>query len=328
MALGLVVAACGDPTQSTGTEPDTSVAPDSTSPTTEPPTFTTFPAATTTTVAPSTTTAAVMDPRLTFEPLDLPALDCDAEGRCLVVLATRSGRLATVQTAEPVITFVDDGGSLTVDVGAEWFAWPVMFGPEDVLYLTLVDRASGESGGMIAVATSGPRAGSTVASSTVFLDTSGDSSIVATAAGLVEVPCCGNPGSQPSPDEELVMGWASAAGGALPMLTTDVWIEYAADDTATVVRSDAGVERRWTLDGRVGGRDMPLVVATDDGGVLLWQYDGLGAPELAPVLYEGRPDGSVDQFELPGFNYPNAMNADRSLVLYAADSGYVRTQLP
>lgn len=296
--------------------------------TTAPTSFTTFPAATSTTAAPTTTTPALVDPRLVFEPLDLPAPECSPEGECTTVLATMSGRLAIVRTGDPVLTFVDDGTSVSFDVGTDWTAWPMMFGPEDVLYLSLVERTSGESGGTIAVATAGARAGRTVASSPVLLDTSGDSTVVATAAGLVEVPCCGHGDTQPAVDAELVIGWASANGGALPPLATEVWIEYAADDTATVVRRDAGTLRRWTLDGPIGGRDMPMVVATDEGGVLLWQYDGLGAPDVPPVLFEGRPDGSVDRYDLPGFNYPNVMGADRSLVLYTADAGYVRTQLP
>ncbi len=329
LALSLFAAACGDPdAASSVTEPVAGSTTEVATTTTEPTSFTTFPAATSTTVAPTTTTVAVMDPRLTFEPLDLPAPDCTEEGACTMVLATTSGRLAAVRTGDPEITFADNGTTVAVDVGAAWAAWPIMFGPEDVLYLSLVDRASGESGGMIAVPTTGSRAGRTVASSNVLLDTSGDSTIVATAAGLVQVGCCGHGDRQPAVDEPVVMGWVSANGGALPPLATEVWIEYAADGAATVVRSDAGTEHRWTFDGPIGGRDMPLVVATTDGGVLLWQYDGLGAPDVPPVLYEGRPDGSIDRYDLPGFNYPSALLPDRSLVLFTADAGYVRTQLP
>ena len=72
---------------------------------------------------------------------------------------------------------------------------------------------------------------------------------------------------------------------------------------------------------------MPMVTPTDDGGVLLWQYDGLGAPEVPPVLYEGRPDGSVERYDLPGFNYPSVLSPARFLVLFGAD-GYVRVDLP
>jgi hypothetical protein len=94
-----------------------------------------------------------------------------------------------------------------------------------------------------------------------------------------------------------------------------------------VVRSDAGVEQRWVLDGTIGGRDMPMVTPTDDGGVLLWQYDGLGAPDVPPVLYEGRPDGSVERYDLPGLNYPSVLSPARFLVLFGA-AGYVRVDLP
>lgn len=327
--LGLLAAACGDPeAASTATEPGITSTTEVATTTTEPTSFTTFPASTSATVASTTTTPALMDPRLSFEALDLPAPDCTEEGACTTVLATTSGRLVTVRTGDPMITFVDDGTTFAVDIGPEWTAWPIMFGPEDVLYLSLVDRASGESGGMIAVATTGSRAGRTVATSNASLDTSGDSTVVATAAGLVQVGCCGHGDRQPAVDEPVVMGWVSADGGALAPLATEVWIEYAADGAATVVRSDADSEQRWTFDGPIGGRDMPMVVAATDGGVLLWQYDGLGAPDVSPVLYEGRPGGSIDRFDLPGFDYPRALQPDRWLLLYTADAGYVRTRLP
>lgn len=327
LTLGLFVAACGDPeAASTPTGPGLTSTIEVT--TTETPSFTTFPASTSTTAAPTTTSAAVIDPRLVFEPLDLPAPDCTEEGSCTMVLATNSGRLAAVRTGDPMITFLDDGTTLSIDADAATTAWPITFGPEDVLYLSLTDRVSGESGGMIAVATTGSRAGRTVASSNVPLDTSGDSTIVATAAGLVQVGCCGHGDTQPSVDETVVMGWVSASGGALPLLATDVWIEYGADDAATVVRSDDGVEQRWTFDGPIGGRDMPMLVATADGGVLLWQYDGMISADVPPVLYEGRPDGSTDRYDLPGFAYPSVLHPDRWVLLFTADAGYVRTQLP
>lgn len=268
------------------------------------------------------------DPRLSFAALvELPTEGCTSSGDCTTVLATLSGRLATFRPAENELTFVDDGAALTLDVGPEWMAHPLAFGPEDVLYLSLSSRTSENSGGTIAVATSGPRAGDTVATSDIGLDTSGDSTVVATAAGLVQVGCCGHGERQPATTDPLVIGWVSADGSALAPLETDVWIEYPADGPATVVRSDAGVERRWVLGGTIGGRDMPMVVPTDDGGVLLWQYDGIGAPDVDPVLYEGLPDGSVDHYDLPGFNYPSVLSPARFLVLLGGN-GYVRTDLP
>ncbi len=269
----------------------------------------------------------VIDPRPSFLSLDLPEPSCSDAGECTAVLATLSGRLATFRTGQHLLSFVDDGTMIEVAVGAEWMAHPLAFGPDDVLYMSLASRTSGDSGGVIAVATSGPRAGDTVATSDVGLDTSGDSTVVSTAAGLVQVGCCGHGERQPATTDPLLIGWVAADGSALAPLETEVWIEYAADGAATVVRSDAGVEQRWVLDGTIGGRDMPMVTPTDDGGVLLWQYDGLGAPEVSPVLYEGRPDGSVERYDLPGFNYPSVLGHARFLVLHGA-AGYVRVDLP
>ena len=63
-----------------------------------------------------------------------------------------------------MLTFVDDGTApIEVAVGAEWMAYPLAFGPDDVLYLSLLEPyLGGYSGGGDPVATSGPRAGDTV----------------------------------------------------------------------------------------------------------------------------------------------------------------------
>ena len=268
-----------------------------------------------------------VDPRLTLQQLDIPNGGCSSPTACTSLLATRQGRLATFTSNGNVLRFPDDGTNLTIAIDQQWTAFPLTFGPDDVLYFSLVDRTSGESGGVIAVATTGTRAGTIVGRSNAVLDTSGDSTVVSTAAGLVQVGCCGHGDRQPALDEPVVMAWVSAGGTELPTLATDTWIEFANDGTATVVRSDSGTQKRWTLTGAIGGRDMPLLVATDDGGILLWQYDGLGAPDVAPVLYEGRPDGTVEQYGLPGFNYPSVLSPARFAVLLNAD-GYVRVDLP
>lgn len=268
-----------------------------------------------------------VDPRLTLRPLDIAIGGCSDPTDCTSLLDTRQGRLATFNSNGNVLRFPDDDTNFTIAIDQQWVAYPLTFGPEDVLYFDLVSRTSPDSGGIIAVATTGTRAGTIVGRSDVWLDTSGDSNIVSTAAGLVQVGCCGFDDRQPALDAPVVMAWVSADGTELPTLATDTWIEYSNDGTATVVRSDNGVQQRWTLTGVIRGRDMPLLVATDDGGILLWQYDSFGAPDVAPVLYEGRPDGTVEQYSLPGFNYPSVLNPARFAVLLNAD-GYVRVDLP
>jgi hypothetical protein len=93
-----------------------------------------------------------------------------------------------------------------------------------------------------------------------------------------------------------------------------------------VVRSDGATELRWTLAGVQSGRDMPEVVATDDGGALLWLYDGLAAPDVPAVLYELRPDGTSDALAVGGYTDAAAMHSSRFVVVFD-DDGYAVLRL-
>ena len=155
----------------------------------------------------------------------------------------------------------------------------------------------------------------------------GDSSIVATGPGLVSVGCCGHGDRQPSLDTPLLMAWVDQAGQPLGVAGPEVWLEYPDGDTMVVVRSFADSQQRWTLPGVQSGRDMPPVVATDDGGALMWLDDWGGGPEPPAVLYEMRPDGSIESYAMGSYNTPVAMHSSRFVVVLG-DDGYVRLRLP
>lgn len=162
------------------------------------------------------------------------------------------------------------------------------------------------------------------------LDQSGDSVLVATATGLVSVGCCGHGDRQPLLDSTELLPWVSPAGDPSGATMPEVFLEYPPAGDMVVVRSDGTAEQRWTLAGVQPGRDMPNVVATDDGGALLWLYDGLGAsPDTRAVLYDLRPDGSVDMFAVGNYTYVAAMHASRVLIaIGVVTEGYAIIRLP
>jgi len=106
-----------------------------------------------------------------------------------------------------------------------------------------------------------------------------------------------------------------------------VHLEYPGDESTVVVRTDPdGSEQRWNVLGRLAGRDMPPVVATADGGALLWMYDPYLTPDGPAVLYDLRPDGSGDTFLMGTYQYSVALHASRFIVVL--DGAYIRLALP
>lgn len=295
LLVAVLVAGCGDrgSTAPATSAPATSApVPSSTVPAT-----TTLPS--TSTVA-STTPAAVVDRTWRVEAL---GVDVPCRGsRCPQDVIDDEGRIVRFDPTVPSIARVPDGVGLTLDASL-LDAFLVMVGVDDVAYFAVTPPGSQDPvASLVAVATTGTRAGEVVAEGD-SIDATGDSTLHASAAGLVEVGCCGHGARQPPADGHLGIGWVDPAGAPIGLLPVDTWLEYPTATGVDVVRSDGGVQRRWTLSDFVGGRDMPQLIATDDGGALLWSYDGLGDPSAPAVLYVLRPDGSVHRSVMTGYQW-------------------------
>ena len=331
VALLCSVAACSsEATVVSGTEP---VAATSTSTfTTEPAVTSTEPAASTTmpppaTDAPTTTVASTgLDPRLQAEPLQVDP-QCSEAG-CTSVGVTVAGEVVTFDSATSMLTFTESGTSLAVGSSLGDLAALVLMGPDDVAYIAGVPPdASDPVQELIAVSTSGATAGQEIARVS-GLDGSGDSTLIATAAGVMEVGCCGFGERLPVAGASLAMAWVTPTGEPSGVVVPEVHLEYPGDGTTVVVRTaiDAG-EQRWTVPAMLAGRDMPAVAAAADGGALVWMYDPIGAPDTPAMLYDLRADGTVDVFAMGEFKYVAAMHPARFVVSHDGEM-YVRIALP
>ena len=333
VALLSSAAACGsNATVSGGTEPalaTTVSASDSTTSTTVSTTVpeTSAPETTSpeTTSPETTTTVALVDPRLVVTPIDVAAQCSDTS--CVSVAVTLAGEVVWFDSATRVVTFAESGRTVAVDPSVDGPWSLVLMGPDDVAYVMSVpDGSTGETLELVAIPTVGPLAGLEVAR-VGGLDPSGDSNLIATAKGVMQVGCCGFDDRSPRADTPLTMAWVTSAGEPSGVVLPDVHLEYPDDDSTVVVRTDPDdSERRWTVPTMLAGRDMPPVVATDDGGALLFFYDYLGSPETPALLYEFRPDGTVDTFQVGQYQYAAAVHSARFIVVF--DGAYVRLSLP
>ena len=271
----------------------------------------------------TTTTVAALDERLTATPVNVAA-QC-SETDCVSVAITLAGEVVSFDSATRVITFVDSGRTVTLDpsVAAPWSL--VAMGPDDVAYIDVVPLIGADPWDLIAVPTTGARFGMEVAR-VGGLDPSGDSNLITTAKGVMQVGCCGFDDRSPPAETPLTMAWVTATGEPSGVVLADVHLEYPGDDSTVVVRTaPGGSEQRWAVPTMLAGRDMPPVVATDDGGALLWMFDSVAA-ESPPILYDFRPDGSIDTFQVGGFLYAAALHSSRFIIVF--DDGYVRLELP
>ena len=143
----------------------------------------------------------------------------------------------------------------------------------------------------------------------------------------MQVGCCGFEGREPPEDTPLTMAWLTETGDPSGVVLADVHLEHPNDDTTVVVRTAPdGSEQRWTVTKSFAGRDMPPVVATDDGGALLLFYDPILMPDTPAVLYDFRPDGSVDTFQVGPYRYAAAMHSSRFIITF--NDGYLKLALP
>lgn len=304
-------------------------------PVTEAPSTTT--AATTTepaaTDAPTTTVSMPsLDPRLVVEPLGDLGPNCSESG-CTTVAFAPSGEPVVFDAALSSLVFLDSGRSVPVDPALGSWLYLVAVGPDDVAYIAgSPPDAMDPVMFLVAIATTGPAAGQVVARSPDELDGSGDSSLIASARGIVSVGCCGFDDRLPPVDNRLAMAWVTPTGEPSGVVLPEVFLEYPASRTETiVVRAEGDTEQRWTVPALLAGRDMPPVVATDDGGALVWMYDPIGDPDTPAVLYDLRPDGTIDTYQLGDLRYVAAMHPSRVLIAYTgsgADDPYVRLTLP
>ncbi len=228
---------------------------------------------------------------------------CADEFVCTQLANTEDGRLVAYDPADETLRVYDPSGqALQLEVPlaeplTEAYPWLVHIGPDDVAYvLTDTPGIDDPSNDLLAIPLLGARAGTVIERST-GLDGSGDSRLVPATTGLVVVGCCGPAEPRPAPDAALypfVDRNGAPIGSTAPTFRLDL-----GDAGNNLVRVDGnGDSTSFRLPVVLRyPRDMPTLVATDDGGALALDYVEYGS---AMFLVRFRPDApdTPDVFRL------------------------------
>jgi hypothetical protein len=203
---------------------------------------------------------------------------CVGDFNCTQLADTEDGRMVAYDPTDDTLRVFDAAGQeLQFEVPlaepiVDRFPFLVHVGPDDVAYFTIdtpgIDDPSND---LIAIPLVGPNAGVEMMRYT-GLDGSGDSSLIPQKAGLMAVPCCGRREPRPAPDAPLfhyVDGGGARIESDAPRFRLDL-----GEIGNNLVRINAdGSQTFFNLPTVFGSpRDMPQLVATDDGGALGIDY--------------------------------------------------------
>lgn len=170
-------------------------------------------------------------------------------------------------------------------------------GPDDVVYLQVAPAVPGEQAAdVVAVRLAADDSGREVGRWADVANNVGDSELVPTSEGLVNVNCCGPDAVRPAPQGEVLVPWLDRSGAEIvsdaPMIRVEITYP-----SLTVHRDDpiTGDTRSWTY--QPGGdwmpRGMPRIVPTFDGGFIAAEYGSAGTS-----IARGFVDGTVEQIVL------------------------------
>jgi len=174
--------------------------------------------------------------------------------------------------------------------------WPWLYhaGPDDVVYLQVDPAVPAELGAdIVAVTLADGDAGREIGRWADVANNVGDSELVATPDGLVNVNCCGPDAVRPAPDAEVLVPWIDRGGATVTSAAPTIHVEL---DVASmmIARTDAvpAGTREWNVRpaGDWLGRGMPHIVPTFDGGFVAAAYGGVDT-----TIIRGWPNGDIEQ---------------------------------
>lgn len=203
----------------------------------------------------------------------------------------------------------------------------VGIGPDDVAYLAVqAEGVADPVGHLIAVPISGSKAGIVIARADGVVDLSGDSSLVATANGLVPVGCCGSSPVLPEPDRQPLLGWVDQSQASVGF-GRGVFSMERTDDLVIFVRTEAdGTQSRWStaVDDAGAMRDIPGAAMGDDGSVLVvWSDWAAGGQRLLRLLADGR----IEEIVVPATISVVALSPMGAAIVYDGSS-FLMWRLP
>ncbi len=175
--------------------------------------------------------------------------------------------------------------------------WLYHAGPDEVVYLQVDPAVPGElAADIVALTLSDGDAGREIGRWGDVVDAVGDSELVATRDGLVNVDCCGPDPVRPPVDAEVLVPWLDRDGDVTTTSTPTVRATVGFPDV-TISRTDgvsAGT-RDWTFRPPEDwiGRGMPQIEATFDGGFIAALPAGRGV-----TIVRGWTSGHLEQISL------------------------------
>lgn len=192
-------------------------------------------------------------------------------------------------------------------------------GPDSVVYLQVAPSVEAElAADIVAVSLAADNAGSEVGRWANVANNVGDSELVATAQGLVNVNCCGPDVLRPDPDSPVLVPWLNSNGEAITSTSAAIQVEISYP-TLTVHRVDQvpATTQTWTYEPGADWqpRGMPTIMPTLDGGFIAATF-GSGT-----TIARGWPDGTVETIRLDGTTtFPDALDPSGRLLF--ANSGF------
>jgi hypothetical protein len=251
--------------------------------------------------------------------------NCASEFVCTQLASSADGIVA-YDPVDGTLTVLDPTGTSIREVVtlAEPFsdgpAYFVTVGPADVAYFLVTPAGAADPIlDLLAVPTTGPNAGQRIEVAS-GLDGSGDTDFVPTPEGLAEVGCCGADVVRPAGDA-IVHRWVDDQGS--PMSSDAVYFEVWSGEAAGLTRLDPAAPESATTFPlpavAVGGRGMPRLAATDDGGALMQVYDDLSGGTYLIRFRSDWPDGRVD----PGDIYLQMLRQQDGQVMLLEPTGSV-----
>ena len=293
---------------------DQGVVTPATSPTTGVPVTTVAPSPTGSTVVVTTSTVAITEPTVVPPAQDglltvdvasprlepAPDFPCSASP-CQLPLISSDGTYVGFDGASSLFVTEPNGTSRSIplvlgDALDLSTSQVVAVGPQaDVAYLTIAPlNAQDPVGQLVAVSLAGSNAGYAVVTAT-GVDMSGDSTILATPDGLVQVGDLG-PEQRPEPGAAVIIPWVDNRSGA----TVPPFGRFTRFDpnTDTITRYDAsGTFGEWTIPSGVDlSRGVPEVAEIGDGAIGVMGWDWMNSQWVLLRLPQG---GVAQRITLP-----------------------------
>ena len=169
-------------------------------------------------------------------------------------------------------------------------------GPGDIAYIWSIAPGA-ESATVSAFELGGTEPGRLARQFEAPVDPSGDTELVPTRLGFVELGCCGVEPTRPPAEAQVVVPWVDRNGAEIVADDRSVFVVTVNERLGIAAEHPDGTTRSWDVSfGDVAPRGMPYLYELDDGQIVAILD---GADATSDPLYLA-PDGTVEQVASPG----------------------------